>query len=197
MPERAPVARLLLRPAGLLGCDFDHAPHARDIEHIRIGTFALGRRAQIDLARLAQNVEQILDAIPPGGRRQFIGEGLHGEGVWNIGHRSHPANANLRVRRPAFGAEVGNIVGNIVPSHVQLECSILRRDIVLRSDGRKHAALQPGRGTALFIRRRLHVHGRHGMIKVEANIVLAAPYHLHGLAQLLGEDGRFGDIIRF
>ena len=50
--QRAPVARLLLRPAGLLGCDFDHAPHARDVEHIRIGTLALGRRAQVDLARL-------------------------------------------------------------------------------------------------------------------------------------------------
>jgi hypothetical protein len=26
--QLAPVARLLPRPAGLLGCDFDYAPHA-------------------------------------------------------------------------------------------------------------------------------------------------------------------------
>ena len=75
--------------------------------------------------------------------------------------------------------------------------AILGGDIVLRSDGRKHAALQPSRGPALFVRRRLHVHGRHGMIKVEANVVFAAPNHLHRLAQLLGENGRFRDVIRF
>ena len=115
----------------------------------------------------------------------------------DVGHRAQPADADLCIGRSAFGAEVGDIEGNIVPAHIQLECAVLGRDIVLRSDGRKHAALQPSRGAALFVGCRFHVHGRHRVIKVEADVVLAAPYHFHRLAQLLGKNGRFGDVVRF
>ena len=73
---------------------------------------------------VADHVEQIFDAIAPGRGRQFIGERLHGEGVRNVGHRSHPADAHLRFAGPHFGAEVRNIEGNVVPAHAQLEGAV-------------------------------------------------------------------------
>ena len=56
----------------------------------------------------AHQFEQILHAVAPGCRGQFIGEGLHPEGMIDIGDRAQPADAHVRLRRSVFGAQVGD-----------------------------------------------------------------------------------------
>ena len=71
----------------------------------------------------------------------------------------------------------------------------MRLAVERREDRRERAALQPRRRLALRVGRCLHVHRRHRVIVIVMDVVLAAPRHLHRLAELLRKHCRFRRII--
>ena len=130
--------------------------------------------------------------------RQFVGKRLRREGVINIRHRAEPSDADMVFRRPVLRAMIGNVEGQIGPSQpqfaaiavggVQGECGTNRR---------KHRALQPGGWLPFFVQRRLHVHGGHGVVVAELDVILPAPDHFHRPADGLRQNRRLSRIVRF
>jgi hypothetical protein len=118
-PERMPLPRLLVPPAGALRHDFDHAPQAGGIHRIlaeRFPIVGVGRALGlvIDLARAAQHIPKKLDPIAARGDGKLIDEGLD-EGVVNIGHRAQPADAHMILRRSVLGAQVRDVERQVHP----------------------------------------------------------------------------------
>ncbi len=127
--------------------------------------------------------------------RQFVGKGVNREGMIDVGHAAQPSDAHVEIGGAVFGAMVRNIEGKIVPSEAHLVERIGGGGVERRTDGRIDGALQPRRGLAIRPDRSLHVHGGHGVKEIEVNIVFAAPDDFHGLAQLLGQNGRFRHLV--
>src|SRR5436305_11703761 len=101
----------------------------------------------------------------------------------------------MRLRGPVLHPKIPNRVRYVRPSHSQLEAAILLCKVVLRSDRRKCASLQPRRRQSVLAHRGFYVHAGWGMKIVEVNVVLAAPDDFHGLTYLPGEERSLGNII--
>ena len=201
--ESTAFHRLLFGPTGFLGGNLNHVAEATGVERIILDRLAVvpvlhSLRFEVQMARRADDVEQIFDAIAAGRCGQFIDERMNGERVINVRYRAHPALPDVILRGPVFGAMVRNIVGQIHPAHAHFEfLSIPGRGIEGGADGGEDAALQPSGRAALGVGAGFHVHGRYRMIEVELDIFFAAPDYLHRLVELLCEDGSFGYVIRF
>jgi hypothetical protein len=117
------LAGLLVRLAGALCHDFNHAPQAAGIHRILVERFPIvvvridrALTPEIDLAWPAQHLQEILDPIATRGGRELIDERLDGEPMVNIGHRSQPPDTDVGLGRAILGAQVRDVEWDIDPA---------------------------------------------------------------------------------
>ena len=199
--QSAILRRLLIRPAGLVGGQLNHAPQPRRVEGKFLRRLAVVPElgafgGEVDFAIGPQGGQQVFDAVATGGSGEFVDEGVDAKGVVNIGHGAHPADAEMILRRTIFGAHVRHRERRIGEAHAQFELfAVFGGGVERGADRRKNRALQPSRRRTLGIDSRLEVHGSDGVIVVETDIFFAAPDDLHRLAELLRKQRCFRYVI--
>ncbi len=133
--------------------------------------------------------------VAPGFVRHLRDEGLHGEGVRNVGHGTEPADARMGLRFRRLDPHIADIEGLVDGGHVQF-----RRLFALGlqgergCDGRRGAAVQPRHDLAIGIQAAFQVLVRDRVEVIVAQIVLARPcdldgFAVHGLRQQRGFGG--------
>src|SRR6185369_1615919 len=101
------LTKLSLAPIGLRRHQLDDSPQPLCVVLVSSGAFgkSLGL-LRIDLPRIAEQCQRVVDRILPRGMCQLIGERLNCEGVINVRYRAQPADANVSRGRPVLRAEV-------------------------------------------------------------------------------------------
>ena len=68
----------------------------------------------VEDATLPDQIEQIVLLIASGGDGQLAGEGVDGEGVVDVGHRAHPADADVVFGLAVLEADVRHVVRHVL-----------------------------------------------------------------------------------
>lgn len=191
----------LAAPAGALGCGFDHIAHAAGVDRVALGRLAVvpvvRQRARVQLARRADEVEQVLLVIASGFVGQLGHEALHGEGVRDVRDRAEPADAGVRLDLGAFQPQVGDVVGHVDGGHARFQVHLaLAAFHEQRQDGRRGGAVQPGGGAPLGVDHGFQTFDGDRVQVVVLEVVLAGPDQFDGRAlHLFGHHGGLGHVV--
>ena len=120
MPKRASLRRLLLRPAGLLGREFDDVGEAAAVEREFVGV-PFVHLTPLLVGSGPSNVEHVLHAIAVGRGASSSRNECDGERVVDVRHRAQPADADVVRRRSVLGAVFGMRYGRFDQAHAHLE----------------------------------------------------------------------------